>query len=231
MQAKSTCIIHSLGFWSGLETALMARILIFQGTAGHFLPLRNSLQDYHELYFVNDITDAMKVLHEKEIDLIISSPYDDTTDAFSFMHTVKQDIFVCGIPIVCLSKERSSLATHLDAIVEKSALLCGADKYLSMDSFCGAKEHTDCCTTCPFRGELCDYAGLRRDLEDMIPQARRAQWTKPIVQRQPVGSLNQKCILTNDRLPKVGGKDLSCQDLGVCGFSYPFHNEIEEIII
>jgi DNA-binding NarL/FixJ family response regulator len=147
----------------------MARILIFQGSTGHVLPLQNSLQDHHDLYFVHQMTEAIKLLYESKIDLIITNAYDnDTTDAFSFMQRVRKDRAFSDIPIVCLSKERSSLATHLDATVRKSALLCGADKYLSMDSFCGAKEYTTGCSTCPSRGELCDYAGLKGAVEEVI---------------------------------------------------------------
>ena len=76
----------------------MAQILLFQGTDEHFTPLRNSLQDYHKLYFVHNITDGMEVLHEMEIDLIIWNVYDDTTDAFAFLTTVKEDPISSGTP-------------------------------------------------------------------------------------------------------------------------------------
>jgi len=146
----------------------MAQILIFRGTAGPFSPLRNSLQDYHELYFAHDITDAMKVLYEKEIDLIICSVYDDTTDAFFLLDTVKQDPLLSGTPILFFSQERTLWASALDATMAHSALLCGADKYLTIDTFCGARGQTDACKTCPYLGERCSYNDLRLAIEDML---------------------------------------------------------------
>jgi CheY-like chemotaxis protein len=152
----------------------MARILIFEGTNERFIPLRNSLQDHHELHIVHDITDSTRSLHEEgsEIDLIVSSVYEDATDLFEFIETVKQDPLLCRIPVLCFSRERSSRATALDANVEHAALLFGADKYLSMDSFCGAKAYTDSCKACPWLGELCGYALLRRAVEDMILESK-----------------------------------------------------------
>lgn len=146
----------------------MAQILIFQGTGGHFTPLRNSLQHYHSLYFAHSIPDAMKVLHEKEIDLVICSVYDDTTDAFMFLKAVKQDRLSSRTPVLFFSKERTALASALDANIGQSALLCGADKYLTMDSFCGAKQETDACKTCPYLGERCNYNDLRMAIEEML---------------------------------------------------------------
>jgi PleD family two-component response regulator len=146
----------------------MAQILIFRGTGGRFTPLRNSLQEYHKLYFVHDLTDAMEVLHEKEIDLIICNVYDDTTDAFAVLKTVKQDLLSSGTPVLFFSKERTLAASWLDATIEHSALLCGADKYLTMDSFCGERGEIDACKTCPYLGERCKYNDLRLAIEDML---------------------------------------------------------------
>jgi PleD family two-component response regulator len=145
----------------------MAQILIFKGTGGHS-PLRNSLQEYHKLYFAHNIPDAMKVLHKKEIDLIICSVYDDSTDPFAFLKIVKQDLISSGTPVLFFSKERTFLASALDATMARSALLCGADKYLTMDSFCGARRETDACKTCPYLGEKCNYNDLRQVIEDML---------------------------------------------------------------
>jgi hypothetical protein len=53
--------------------------------------------------------------------------------------------------------------------IARSALLCRADRYLSMDSFCGAIGETDACKTCPYLGAHCKYDDLRLAIEDLLP--------------------------------------------------------------
>jgi len=146
----------------------MARILIVRGIAGRFLPLRNSLQDYHELYFAHNIADAIEILFEEEIDLIICNVYDETTDAFLLLNLVKGDPLLSGIPVLFFAMERTLLASALDATVARSALLCGADKYLTMDLFCVARAQIDACKKCPYLGQPCVSNDLRFAIEDML---------------------------------------------------------------
>lgn len=114
--------------------------------------------------------EAMKFLHESSLplDLIITSVYDDDIDLFAFIRALKGDQALHKIPVLCFSMQRTHYATLLDANTEHAAIACGADKYLSMDSFCRAKPYTDSCESCAWVGELCDYEALRHAIESML---------------------------------------------------------------
>lgn len=60
-----------------------------------------------------------------------------------------------------------------DPTLARAALLCGADKYLSMDLFCGFRAQTSAFVQCPQFGEGCDYKGLREAIEGIIERSNR----------------------------------------------------------
>ncbi|MDR3615812.1 MAG: hypothetical protein P4L53_19795 [Candidatus Obscuribacterales bacterium] len=112
----------------------------------------------------------MKILHEMTIHLIVCIVYDFIADPFSLLIDVKLDPLLSGIPVLFCAAERTMLASTLDATVARCALLCGADKYLSMDSFCLARGVTTSCKACPYAGKLCMYHELRLAIEDMLEE-------------------------------------------------------------
>lgn len=148
----------------------MARILISMHNSASLSRLWDSLKDFYEVHCVQSPTEAMKFLHKSslDIDLIITSVYDDDIDLFAFIKSLKGDPLLRHIPLLCFSMQRSQFATLLDATIEHAAIACGADKYLSMDSFCNAKIYTESCETCSWPGELCDYEALRDAIKDML---------------------------------------------------------------
>ncbi len=147
---------------------IMAKILILSEIHGHVRPLWNSLHAYHDLHFANNATAAMKILREQRIDLIIISVHMEQTNVFTFIQEVKGDELVGSIPVLCFSGERTRWSAILDAHLEDTCPVFGAAKYVTMDSFCGAKEDANICENCPFAGLRCDFNGLRHAMEDMI---------------------------------------------------------------
>lgn len=151
----------------------MSRILVVRGTET-FSPVRKCLEEQHELYFANDIETAVGVLRQLDtnIDLVIGNVYEEV-DLFELITQVKRDVALRAVPFLCLSHERSIKASKFDQTLERAALLCGADKYLSMDLFCSAKAKTSACSNCPFLGDGCDYKGLREAIEEIIDRSQK----------------------------------------------------------
>jgi PleD family two-component response regulator len=154
----------------------MSRILVVRGIDEEFSPLRRCLQEKHELYFVHDIETAMAVLRQLDlnIDLVVGNVYEEV-DVFELISLVRGDVTLHSIPMLCLSGERSVRASIFDPTLKRAALLCGADKYLSMDSFCSFRAQASACSQCPFFDEGCDYNGLRETIEEMIALSQRKE--------------------------------------------------------
>lgn len=148
----------------------MARILISKHQSASLSRLWQSLAGIHEIHCVQNPTEATKLLHElgSKVDLIIVSVYDDDIDPFAFVKVIKGDPALSRVRVLCFSMQRTPYATLLDVSMEHAAIACGADKYLSMDSFCRAKPYTDACENCAWAGELCDYEALRYAVEDLL---------------------------------------------------------------
>ncbi|MBP9090415.1 hypothetical protein KBI23_05245 [bacterium] len=115
-------------------------------------------------------------MHQSDlkIDLVVGNVYEEV-DVFELISLVRGDVTLHTIPLLCLSRERSARASVLDPILERAALLCGADKYLSMDSFCGFRAQVSACIQCPFFEEGCDYKGLRETIDEMIALSQRKE--------------------------------------------------------
>lgn len=152
----------------------MSRILVVRGMDEEFYPLRKCLQEEHELYFAHDLDTALAVLRQPDanIDLVVGNVYEEI-DVFELISLVKGDVILRSIPLLCLSRERSIRASMFDPTLARAALLCGADKYLSMDLFCGFRAQTSACVQCPQFGEGCDYKGLREAIEGIIERSYR----------------------------------------------------------
>ncbi|HEY9790221.1 MAG TPA: hypothetical protein V6D22_07475 [Candidatus Obscuribacterales bacterium] len=132
----------------------MAQILILEEEAGPAMPLRNSLQCHHQLHFVDDSLDAMRLLRTEKIDLIISRVHLDNSNLFEFIKTAKREPSTRNIPFLCFCEEETNAAKFLDGHVEHAAILCGADKYLVLERF-----------RC---NNLYDFDVLRRTIEECM---------------------------------------------------------------
>ncbi len=150
----------------------MARILISKHNSASLNRLWDSLGDAHEIHCVDNPAEAIMFLRQPglNIDLVITSVYDDDIDLFAFIKALKRDPLLRQIPLLCFSMQRSHCATLLDTNMEHAAIACGADKYLSMDSFCKVKNDIESCETCAWPGELCDYEALRHAVEALLPR-------------------------------------------------------------
>ena len=148
----------------------MARILISKHNSASLTRLWDSLRGIYEIHCVQNPLEAMSFLHESglPVDLIITSVYDDDINLFAFIKALKGDAALRKVPVLCFSMQRTHYATLLDSNLEHAAIACGADKYLSMDSFCRAKTYTESCESCAWAGELCDYEALRYVIQNML---------------------------------------------------------------
>lgn len=132
----------------------MYRILILQETPGELLELQASLSAYHELIFVRRIDEALEVLGQTAIDLIISRVHLEQACVFEFIKQVKQNPQFCQVPILCFCGKQTAASYLLDSVVSRTTELLGADKYLSLSDFC-CDEYLDC-------------EGLRREIESCL---------------------------------------------------------------
>lgn len=138
----------------------MARILILRECPSPRKPLRHSLGAYHELYFATNMAEAVTILLEKQIDLIISSVHMDDTNTFDVITTVRSHEHLRGTPFVCFSAEDSAMSMFLNPTLERAALLCGADRYLTVNQFGGP--------------DRCDLHALRLAIENVLKDVTRA---------------------------------------------------------
>lgn len=132
----------------------MARILILQEQPGPHQALSKSLTPYHELIFVNDTCDALRVLQNTMIDLIISRVHLEHGSVFEFIHAIKQTPSISHIPLICFCGRLTQTARVLNDTLARSAVTMGANKYLSLSRFCA--------------NEDCDFDRLRQEIESVL---------------------------------------------------------------
>lgn len=129
----------------------MANILILQEGTGALEELQRSLAVHH-LLFVPTAEEAMTTLGSgSPVDLIITRVHLEESNPFQFLHLVKGDARYAHIPIVCFSGRLTEQARLLDPTLAQSALVVGADSYVSLEDFCSA--------------EGCDYGALQKAFE------------------------------------------------------------------
>ncbi len=132
----------------------MAKILIFQERPGQLHAFKNSLVQYHELFFVRDESEAIAILQENAIDLIIARVHLEQGSVFEFVRRIKHDGSYAHIPLLCFCGRRTQLARQLDASMKKASETFGADGYMCIDQFCS--EHN------------CDFDALRKAIESFL---------------------------------------------------------------
>lgn len=148
----------------------MARILVIRGDDEIDYPLRNCLENFHECFFVSDSAIALKLLARNKFDAVICSAYYSAGDVYAFIRRLKRDDKLRMIPLICVTCERSSLASRLDRLTATTAVLMGADAFFSLDEFCDQKDIPSCksCTK-----PLCNLSGLRNEIEKIIERTTR----------------------------------------------------------
>ena len=132
----------------------MANILILQEASGRYQAIRKSLQDNHTLLFAENSQDALALLDEQPIDLIISRVHLERSNVFEFIRAVKMNPKHKNIRFVCFSATRSQLAKVLDATLAHATAVMGADQYLSLDQFCV--------------DGVCNYQAIRNTIETLL---------------------------------------------------------------
>jgi CheY-like chemotaxis protein len=143
----------------------VSRILIVRGEDETDAPLRACLLKQHECTFVSDLVIAIRLLRLHRFDAIICSTHYSGGDIFAFIHRLKTDKDLKTTPVICMTCERSPLATRLDKLSGNTAMMMGADRFLSLDNFCERKESSSCrnCTMIN-----CQLSRLRQEIELII---------------------------------------------------------------
>lgn len=95
----------------------------------------------HQVVAVLTIAEAMAFLETKDhVDLIIAAAHLKNESVFEFLQRVKSnDSHLKDVPFVMLSAEPGPLAIITSPAVEIAADVMGADKYLLMPEFDGAR--------------------------------------------------------------------------------------------
>jgi CheY-like chemotaxis protein len=138
---------------------MSARILILQEQPGPAKALQESLGSRHKLVFAETPEQAMRILREGSIDLIIARVHLEKSNVFDFLKAVKHDAKFHSIPFVCFCGRRSATARALDPILARSSRALGADKYLSVEDFrCGLHY---------------DFDKIREAVESCLPSTSR----------------------------------------------------------
>lgn len=136
----------------------MAKVLIFQEHPGPLLAFQNSLVPYHDLFFASDESEAIIVLKENAIDLIIARVHLEQGNVFEFVRRIKHHASYAHIPLVCFCGQRTQLARQLDASMKKASAAFGADGYICIDRFCSQNN--------------CDFDSLRAAIESILTESK-----------------------------------------------------------
>lgn len=133
-----------------------ARILILQEEPGPARALQNSLGSRHELLFASSEADALRILAEQSVDLIIARVHLEKTNIFDFLKTVKKEPKFHDIPFICFCGRHTHASRVFDPVLARSSEALGADKYISADDFlCGSHY---------------DFDKIRQAVESFLPE-------------------------------------------------------------
>jgi len=96
-----------------------------------------SLEHYgHVVYRSDNFQDAMDVLRQFEVDLIIGDVHlQNGGSIFDFLRWVKGDPHMHTVPFVCFSTEPPEVPKYLSDGVRTAARALGAAKYMTMEHF------------------------------------------------------------------------------------------------
>lgn len=91
------------------------RMLIAEDNLDMLDFLRSTLQEEYTVYEAHDGDEALAVLKDKDVDIIISDIYMPGSDGFTLLKAVRDDEMLCHIPFILLSAE-SALDTKIKGL-------------------------------------------------------------------------------------------------------------------
>jgi CheY-like chemotaxis protein len=90
----------------------------------------------HIMHKANNYQDAMSILRQHEVDLIIADVHlQNGGSIFDFLRWVKGDPHMRSVPFVCFSTEPVEVPRYLSDGVRTAARALGAAKYMTMEKF------------------------------------------------------------------------------------------------
>jgi len=107
----------------------------------------------HVVYKADKFQDAMEILRQRDVDLIIGDVHlQNGGSIFDFLRWVKGDPHMRAVPFVCFSSEPVEVPKYLKDGVRTAARALGAARYMTMENF--------------------DRANFRSEIEWLLPEDR-----------------------------------------------------------
>ena len=100
------------------------RLLVVEDNVELLMLMKQALKSQYKVYLASNGVEALKIIHEKGLDLIVSDVMMPEMDGFELTKQLKEDPNYAHLPIILLTAKR-----ELDD--EQRALVLGADDYLT----------------------------------------------------------------------------------------------------
>ncbi|HEY9681056.1 MAG TPA: hypothetical protein V6C86_05675 [Oculatellaceae cyanobacterium] len=116
---------------------MVAKILALMEHAKSMLLITDSLEHFgHHVFTANNFQDAMAILRQQEVDLIIGDVHlQNGGSIFDFLRWVKGDPHMRAVPFVCFSTEPVEVPKYLSDGVRTAARALGVARYITMEKF------------------------------------------------------------------------------------------------
>jgi CheY-like chemotaxis protein len=131
-----------------------ARVLILKDDEGDVI--RIALEPFCQVRFALKVSQAVQLLKTEQFDLIVARVYLPEENMFDFLHQVKSDPNLLGIPFICFAGTRSAVAHTLNESMAKVAKNMGAADYLTIDEF--------------WEGDHCNFERIRGAIAAHLPE-------------------------------------------------------------
>ena len=99
------------------------KLLVVEDNVELLMLMKQLLKPYYQVYLANNGVEALKIVHEKELDMIISDVMMPEMDGYELTRTLKSDDNYNHLPIILLSAKTQEED-------KQEGLLVGADDYL-----------------------------------------------------------------------------------------------------
>jgi CheY-like chemotaxis protein len=131
----------------------MANILVVQDVEENIVDIKLSLEPGgHQLLIAHTVESAMTLLKATSFDLLICGVHLQNSTVFDLLKFVKNDPERRSMPYVFFCTSTKDIAKYVSETVRSTAMLLGADKYITQEVF--------------------DARLFRAEIESLIPGSR-----------------------------------------------------------
>lgn len=114
----------------------MSNLLIVEDRKRSIDDIRTALAaGPHQLLVAKSAENAITLLNAASFDLVICGVHLNNGTVFDLLKFVKSDPARRSVPFVCFCERDSDLAKSVDDTVRTTAMLLGADKYVTQEAF------------------------------------------------------------------------------------------------